>query len=194
MSQLFPEYRDEVRNKIISTAYRIFRDRGYHATRMEDIAQELKVTKPALYQYFNGKEELFNAVCEFGRDELHGIFDRALNQNSLEEGCSIIFDTLLQDFSFSPKLGVELYAIAARNDAIRAIIRESRLNDLAIVEEFFKQLQKKHIIRKDLDPHHIARGADALMSGIQIDIVLGMTLEKAKSVWMSSILAMVRSH
>ena len=53
-----------MREKIISAAMRMFSERGLHATRMEHIARDLKISKLTLYSRFESKEELFSAVIE----------------------------------------------------------------------------------------------------------------------------------
>ena len=63
MPRIIQEYRDEVRKKIVEAAYDLFLQKGYHATTMSAIADSLGVTKPALYQYFPGKEELYACRC-----------------------------------------------------------------------------------------------------------------------------------
>jgi len=40
-------------------ALRLFAERGYHDTSMNDIAREAGVTKPVLYQHFESKRQLF---------------------------------------------------------------------------------------------------------------------------------------
>jgi len=44
----------------------LFAERGYAATRLEDIAQRAGVSKGTLYLYFSSKEALFKAVIEEG--------------------------------------------------------------------------------------------------------------------------------
>lgn len=46
------------RAKIVGVAARLFRQRGYHATSMQDIADELSVLKGSLYHHISSKEEL----------------------------------------------------------------------------------------------------------------------------------------
>lgn len=48
--------------EIVEAALFCFGERGYAATRLEDIAARAGVTKGTLYLYFQGKEELFKAV------------------------------------------------------------------------------------------------------------------------------------
>lgn len=46
------------RKKIVAESARVFRRRGYHGTRLADIARALGITKAALYHYIGSKEEL----------------------------------------------------------------------------------------------------------------------------------------
>jgi AcrR family transcriptional regulator len=48
--------------EILSAALSVFAERGYAATRLEDVARRAGVTKGTLYLYFANKEELFKAV------------------------------------------------------------------------------------------------------------------------------------
>lgn len=51
-------------DEIVAVSARLFREKGYRATAMEDIARELNVTKPALYYYIETKHDLLYAICE----------------------------------------------------------------------------------------------------------------------------------
>ena len=59
---------------------------------MEGIAGALGVTKPALYQYFPGKEELYAAVAEHARQELRGILERSYHNRDIREGSAALFE------------------------------------------------------------------------------------------------------
>ena len=48
--------------EILSAALDCFAERGFAATRLEDVAARAGVTKGTLYLYFPGKEELFKAL------------------------------------------------------------------------------------------------------------------------------------
>ncbi|QEL56654.1 TetR/AcrR family transcriptional regulator [Chromobacterium paludis] len=49
-------------SEILDAALTLFVDKGYRATKMEDIAQAAGVTKGTPYLYFQNKEEIFKAV------------------------------------------------------------------------------------------------------------------------------------
>jgi AcrR family transcriptional regulator len=48
--------------QILDEAARLFRDKGFAATSMNDVARVVGVSKPALYHHFASKEDLFVAV------------------------------------------------------------------------------------------------------------------------------------
>ncbi|MDH3944602.1 MAG: TetR family transcriptional regulator [Anaerolineae bacterium] len=50
------------RENLLSAALRVFSQKGYSATRLDDIAQAAGVTRGAIYHHFGGKEELFMAL------------------------------------------------------------------------------------------------------------------------------------
>src|ERR1700722_19398693 len=48
--------------EIVAASLACFAERGFAATRLEDVARRAGVTKGTLYLYFSNKEELFKAV------------------------------------------------------------------------------------------------------------------------------------
>lgn len=50
--------------EILSTAAALFGERGYDAVSLEDVADQLDVTKGSLYYYFASKDELVTAAIE----------------------------------------------------------------------------------------------------------------------------------
>ena len=58
------------RAEICRTAAQIFRDRGFDATSVSDIARALGLTKAGLYHYFESKEALLFEIMRFGLDRV----------------------------------------------------------------------------------------------------------------------------
>ncbi len=50
--------------EILTVAAKLFREKGYMATTMDDIAAELYITKPALYYYIKTKHDLLYEICQ----------------------------------------------------------------------------------------------------------------------------------
>ncbi len=59
--------RDEIsaykRDRILEEAVKLFYERGFSGTTLDDIAGKLGVTKPFIYTHFRSKCELLEAVC-----------------------------------------------------------------------------------------------------------------------------------
>src|SRR5258705_11889986 len=59
------ERRPEERpNELLEAALRIFAERGYSKTRLEDIAAAVGVTKGTIYHYFETKEDLLRQAID----------------------------------------------------------------------------------------------------------------------------------
>ena len=59
-----------IESKILDSAYKLFLQKGYRHTTMDDIAQLLGMSKKTLYKYFPGKFELLSASFEVTKTKL----------------------------------------------------------------------------------------------------------------------------
>jgi AcrR family transcriptional regulator len=191
--RIIQEYREEVRKKIVEAAYSLFLNKGYHGTTMSAIADVLGVTKTALYQYFPGKEELYAAVAEHGREELAAILERSFNKRDLRTGSEVLFDTLAR---YTPQFnGIysEMMLLAAHNEQIRTLLRQDRIEDINIVERFIARQQESGLVSGQLNPRELAITCDALINGLLIDIMAGMDKEEAKKIWIATVTQLTRT-
>lgn len=77
-----PSFREirfsEKKDAIFSAAARIFAEKGYEKTTLEEIAAALKMTKSSIYYYFKGKEDiLFQSLIR-----AHSLANESLNDIS----------------------------------------------------------------------------------------------------------------
>lgn len=70
-----PEVANAVRDAMIDAATRVFAQRGFVAATMKEIASEAGYTAPAFYNYFGGKEQLYEALLERTFDEIIATLD-----------------------------------------------------------------------------------------------------------------------
>ena len=54
----------DTRTRILEAAVRVFAEKGYHETRMDDIVSESNTSKGSIYFYFPGKQEIFFGLIE----------------------------------------------------------------------------------------------------------------------------------
>src|SRR5690242_21898382 len=70
--------RDDRMEQTLEEAHALFAERGYAEVTMEEIAAEVGVTKPLLYNYFGNKERLYIACMERAGDALTSTVDKAV--------------------------------------------------------------------------------------------------------------------
>ncbi len=52
------------RTEILDAAYKVISEKGYHRTRIEDIALETGMAQGLLYRYFDNKHDLFSQIID----------------------------------------------------------------------------------------------------------------------------------
>jgi AcrR family transcriptional regulator len=62
--------RDEKREAVLRTAVQLFLEQGYHGTTLNHVAERLNITKPALYNYFRGKDEILYECWAIGQERV----------------------------------------------------------------------------------------------------------------------------
>jgi AcrR family transcriptional regulator len=81
----------ERRALIVDAAGRLFGERGFDGTRLEDVATAAGVTKPILYRHFADKERLYLALLERHRDDLSSF--AIPSEGTLEERLRSVLET-----------------------------------------------------------------------------------------------------
>jgi len=67
-------HEQEIRERILDAASRVFAEKGYHSSTIADVVRESGLSVGAIYSYFSGKDELIRLTCDQiaarGLDEL----------------------------------------------------------------------------------------------------------------------------
>ncbi|MDG5814024.1 TetR/AcrR family transcriptional regulator [Chitinispirillales bacterium ANBcel5] len=101
--------RDIKHNLILDAALTVFSDKGFHPTRLEDIAKEAGFSKAALYNYYSDKENIFFALAlrehvkvreRFVSDPSSSISNENSFSTNLKHYIETILDTFHSNFSF----------------------------------------------------------------------------------------------
>jgi len=64
--------RDEKREAVLRTAVQLFLEQGYHRATLNEVAERLNITKPALYNYFRSKEDILFECWALGQEQVDG--------------------------------------------------------------------------------------------------------------------------
>jgi AcrR family transcriptional regulator len=131
---------------IEDAAARLFAERGYAATTVEQIVAAAGVSKPMLYRHFGSKKELFMRLLERRRDELAAApLDEFIQaQGEPEQRLPEMIDAWFAHVEQHPHTSRMLFQDAAGDPQIVALQRElrrrQRAADVALLREFAPQL------------------------------------------------------
>jgi AcrR family transcriptional regulator len=185
LTRIYPEYKEEVRKKIVAAAHDIFHKKGYANARMADIAEALRVTKPTIYNYFHNKEDLFVAVAEYERRLLEELIIDSFTGRDFAEGAGIFFDKVME--GILGNIGPESVAIITRDEDLKAIVLADREEFLKVIAGFLLERQKSGEIREDADVGVLALTFNALFQGLLIYAMQGMDIGQLRQVWNSTV-------
>lgn len=88
------------RERILDAALDVFADKGYHATRMDEIVDQSKTSKGAIYFHFPNKERLFLALVDQFANLLERRVEDAIKQEKAGmDRVRIAIETCLDTFS-----------------------------------------------------------------------------------------------
>jgi AcrR family transcriptional regulator len=135
------EGKAQTRQRLLDEAQRLFRERGYAATSLEQIAEAANVTKGAIYGHFSSKEELLGVAIEatptpdFGT-ALNDV-SRPVSERLAEFGRAFASDKETHDAA-GLAVSLEFMAALLRNSDARARYAEDlarRLRELAQADD-----------------------------------------------------------
>jgi AcrR family transcriptional regulator len=135
--------RDEKREAVLRAAVQLFLEQGYHRATLNDVAKRLNITKPALYNYFRGKDEILFECWSLGNE----LVDDCIVETSAGSG------TGLAKLRKLTARYAELMTTDFGKSLVRFDIRDLSGNNRQIV-----QTAKKRIDRAFRD--YIAQGVD----------------------------------
>jgi len=72
---------EDARKKIIAGALEVAAEKGWDAVTLEAIAQNVGVSKPALYSYFDNREALLRAIIHEVAENIHAGLEKILTQS-----------------------------------------------------------------------------------------------------------------
>ncbi|WP_067500762.1 TetR/AcrR family transcriptional regulator [Actinoplanes sp. TFC3] len=143
---------------VLAAAVRLFNERGYDATSMDDLARSLGITKSSVYHHVRSKQELLRRAVGHALDGL----DEALTQVRELSGVSALerLETLIR---------LSVLVLASRLPSVTLLLRvrgNSEIEQEALhrrrafdheVTVLVKAAQAEGAIRPDVDPATAAR-------------------------------------
>jgi AcrR family transcriptional regulator len=142
----------ERRTLIVEAAGRLFGERGYEGTRIDEIAAAAGVTKPIVYRHFGSKRDLYLSLLDRHRDDLAGFVASMPTAGSTEERLRSVLETWLDYVEARSYAWKMLFRDAGGGPEIAARRREVHARARAVLVEVIRSLATAPLPRRELEP------------------------------------------
>ena len=139
------------KRKIFETSMKLFADKGYDATSIEEITASVGVAKGTLYYHFSSKEEIFNFLVDEGMKLLKNSISikTAKMTNSLDRLRAIVLIQIKILFKYENFITIILSQIWGNDDRSK-MCRNYVFEYIQMIEEIVKEgIDKGEIVNKD---------------------------------------------
>ncbi len=169
--------KEAIKNYIIEKASKIFSEKGFKNTTMDEVANVSDVSKPTLYNYFPSKEELFRKVLDSINREVDSAVFGDINPNDdVFENLRII---ILNSFKFLLKRKKIMKIALFESGGFTRNRKKSKLKEFLSDRQRRKKLLLKILnkgkeqgkIRDDLDTEILSIIYLGMMKEISLEMI-----------------------
>jgi TetR/AcrR family fatty acid metabolism transcriptional regulator len=162
----------EKRRQLLEAAVRVFARKGYHASRVGDIAEEAGVAHGLLYHYFESKEQVLDTIFrETWSELLATVHSVEKSGQPAREQLRQVAAILLRAWRRDPDLVRVLVREVARSPQVQRQVGELG-EALAAIERMVRRGQEEGSLRGDLD----ARLVSWIFYGALEEVLTGWVL------------------
>ena len=172
MPRVSAAHEQEVRDRILSAAARVFSHKGYHSSTIADIVRESGLSVGAIYSHFSGKDELIRLTCDElatrGLDELaHRLAPARTTAERLAIAVALYVETI-DDYDGDPGQVslVQAWAEADREPGVREMLAARRERLAGAGQLLLRQGVLAGELPAGLDVDAVTRGLLALLDGL----------------------------
>jgi AcrR family transcriptional regulator len=142
----------ERRALIVEAAGRLFGERGYEGTRLDDIAAAAGVTKPIVYRHFDSKRDLYLALLDRHREDLPGFVAMMPAEGTTEERLRPVLDGWLDYVEAHSYAWKMLFRDTGGGPEIAARRGEVHAEARAVLVQLIRSLADKPVPRRQHEP------------------------------------------
>jgi len=143
---------EDKRQQLLWAAVRVFARKGFHASRVGDIAEEAGVAHGLLYHYFSSKDEVLQTVFRENWSELLQRFEQVdASEEPADEKLRGIVKILLRTWRNDPDLVTVMVREVGRSAQLATQV-EVIGEGFAVIERVIREGQADGVFRSGLDP------------------------------------------
>lgn len=192
-----PVIADSARNadsraQLIDVTLRIILERGIDGVRVDDIVDEVGVTKGSLYWHFEDRNDLIKAaiaeqIRRFSAETITGISEAIAQSGSKDDYLARILPFIIDPFDSNQvrdRWGRLAILVETQNDPeLKAMMHDVQSRHLEVVVELMTEAQQQGFLRADLDPRAVATALSVINIGSNVIDVLGENGPKPEDWW-----------
>lgn len=187
-----PQYKIEIRGKIIKAAIDAFSKYGFDRTRMDDVAKTADLSKGTIYLHFKSKEDLFYAICENNLTETkRQISTLFVKKEEIVSEIDRYYDLFRKKMTATERVFFETVAESARNEELQKALYKQRMNVFETAIGWVNLQIERGFFRKNIDANAIAVGLVSLYDGLTVNKLLGVSEDYNKKAWIETLRAII---
>lgn len=192
MPKVMPEYKEEVRRKIVRAAYQEAGEKGYQKIRMEDVAARLGISKGTIYLYFTNKQELSQEVIRCIIRRFRAEVARTPDRDLTTAIHNIYQNTVYIGITGGGNPMVDLFSLCARNPEVREMVTLMRTELGGAIATFIRDQQKQGALDPALDAVRTARMVQAISLGAQNLAATGIEEPEIRAIWEEGVFRLLK--
>jgi AcrR family transcriptional regulator len=142
----------ERRELIVEAAGRLFGERGYEGTRLDDVAAAAGVTKPVLYRHFDSKRDLYLALLARHRDDLPTFAGAMPDQGPLPDRLRAVLEVWLAYVEAHSYAWRMLFRDTGGGREIQAFRQEVHARAREVLADMIRALGGGRIPSREVEP------------------------------------------
>jgi AcrR family transcriptional regulator len=170
--------RDAKSGLILDAARKVFADRGFFETRLEDIADEAGFSKAALYNYYKDKESIFLSLANRDFDQMFAAMRNCLDPkarfiDNLERVIHTVlsffgehFSFMLASASFQAMRKASIERLHGCHEQMFSQFKTKGAHVIDLFIDIIKQGKDKGEIKTSLDERVLTRYIESLVRGV----------------------------
>ncbi len=174
MPRVSAAHEQEVRERIVLAATRVFGTKGYHNSTIADVVRDCGLSVGAIYTYFSGKEELFRQSCDLvAAQGLEELAIRLAPASTTAERLTIaigLYVETIDHYADAPGQVslVQAWAEADREPGVRDMLALRRERLVGAAQVLLHQGVAAGELPAWLDVDAVSRGFLALLDGLML--------------------------
>jgi AcrR family transcriptional regulator len=167
----------------LAQALRVFWEKGYEGTSLNDLTEAMGITRPSLYAAFGNKESLFRKALDLYEAEKLTYIQQALDQPTARKVAETMLRGTVENITSEAHVHgcmgvITSVACGPESQSVREeVVKRGEMGKRALIDRF-ERAKAEGDLPAHIDPEGLMRVLIAVLQGISIQASQGATREE----------------